>query len=78
MVRSFLLISKIFSTLSSKIDTLFEQQFQENPFWQRDILTSPSEKGDLRGIFKSVREIPPDPPLIKGGYSVIPEESGIT
>ena len=51
----------IYKSLLSKIDIFFGQHFHESPLWQKYILTSPFEKGDERGIFKTVREIPPTP-----------------
>jgi hypothetical protein len=60
----------------SKIDIIFGNHFHESPLWQKDSLTSPFEKGDQRGISKAVREIPPTPPLHKGGLLYDSGESG--
>jgi hypothetical protein len=45
---------------TSKI-VLFGQHFYESSLWQRKLLASPFEKGDQRGIFKTVCEILPIP-----------------
>jgi len=54
-------VSLILGSLLSKMEIFLGQHFHEGPLWQKDILTSPFEKGEQRGIFKTVREIPPIP-----------------
>jgi hypothetical protein len=36
-------------------------------------IKSPFEKGGFRGIFKGYFQIPPNPPLVKGGIKSAPE-----
>ena len=45
-------VSLILGSLLSKMEIFLGQHFHEGPLWQKDILTSPFEKGDQRGIFK--------------------------
>jgi hypothetical protein len=59
----------------SKIDIFFGQYFHEYHLWQRNVLASPFEKGDQRGISETVHKIPPTP-LFKGGLVYDYAESG--